>query len=234
MRALVADDHSIVRLALRHVLAELDPDVEVLQASDADEALAHLKDGPVDLVLIDVFMPHADESFIGRAVAAAAPAPVVVFTMSEDPRLAQAAIAAGARGFVPKTTSDALIINILRLIQAGGLYLPPTLTLASAHTMDRAASAGARRALGLSSNEPLSQVALNDPAPSRLQQLTPRQYQVLELLAEGMSNADIGDRLGLNLSTVKSHVTGVLRALDVNSRTQAVLAFKQSHWRPSA
>ncbi|MFA7430824.1 MAG: response regulator transcription factor [Rhodospirillaceae bacterium] len=232
MRALVADDHSIVRLALRHVLAELDPAIAVVQASDADEAMACLKGGPVDLALIDIFMPHADESFIGRIVAAAAPAPVVVFTMSEDPRLAQAAIAAGARGFIPKTTSDGLIINILRLIQAGGLYLPPTLTLASAQAMDHTASTGARRALGLSGNEPLSKVALNEPAASRLQQLTPRQYQVLELLAQGMSNADIGIQLRLNLSTVKSHVTGVLRALHVNSRTQAVLAFKQSSWRP--
>lgn len=234
MRALIADDHSIVRLALRHILVELDPKVEFLEAGDAAQVFSYLADAdrkgpPVDLILTDIAMPHSDDTYIARLVKAAAPAPVIVLTVSEDPRVAQAAIAAGARGFVPKSTAEGLIVNILRLILAGGLYLPPTLTLASANEAERNASSGARRALGLSGDGPLSQVNLDGAPAIRLPQLTPRQRQVLELMSEGMSNADIGQRLGLNLSTVKSHVTGVLRALNVNSRTQAVLAFKQGH-----
>lgn len=234
MRALIADDHSIVRLALRHILTELDPSVEFLEAADANQAFTYLADAdrtgpPVDLILSDIFMPHSDDTYVARLVKAAAPAPVVILTVSEDPRVAQAAIAAGARGFVPKSTAEGLIVNILRLILAGGLYLPPTLTLASASDAEHCASTGARRALGLSGEGPLSQVNLDSAPAARLPQLTPRQRQVLELMSEGMSNADIGQRLGLNLSTVKSHVTGVLRALNVNSRTQAVLAFKQAH-----
>ncbi|MGC2857517.1 response regulator transcription factor [Novispirillum sp. DQ9] len=230
MRALVADDHSVVRLALRHILADLDPAVEVSEAADASEVLSALAAAPVDMAIIDIFMPSGGIDFVSRIVAAAAPAPVVVFTMSEDPRHAQAAIAAGARAFVPKTTAEGLIVNILRLVLAGGIYLPPAMTLASASDAER--GSGARRALGLPGDGPLSQVDLAGSPSGRLPQLTPRQHEVLELMAQGLSNADIGARLGLNLSTVKSHVTGVLRALNVSSRTQAVLAFKRTEWSP--
>lgn len=265
MRVLVADDHAVVRLALRYILAELDAAIEIQEAADARDALAALSAGPVDLVISDLFMPHAGPDYLRRLVKAAAPAPVVAFTVSENTQHAQAALTAGARGFVPKTTGASLIVNILRLILAGGVYLPPAMSLAAstdrepAHdrtSNDRTSgartsgdrSSGARRALGLPGDGPLSEVDLapNEWAPAewaqpdgsrssagRLPQLTPRQLEVLELLAQGLSNADIGARLGLNLSTVKSHVTGVLRALNVSSRTQAVLAFKQADWPPS-
>lgn len=260
MRALVADDHAVVRLALRYILAELDAAIEIQEAADARDALAALSAGPVDLVISDLFMPHAGPDYLRRLVKAAAPAPVVAFTVSENTQHAQAALTAGARGFVPKTTGASLIVNILRLILAGGVYLPPAMSLAAstdrepAHdrtSNDRTSNdrtSGARRALGLPGDGPLSEVDLapNEWAPAewaepdgsrspagRLPQLTPRQLEVLELLAQGLSNADIGARLGLNLSTVKSHVTGVLRALNVSSRTQAVLAFKQADWPSS-
>lgn len=255
MRVLVADDHAVVRLALRYILAELDAAIEIQEAADARDALAALSAGPVDLVISDLFMPHAGPDYLRRLVKAAAPAPVVAFTVSENTQHAQAALTAGARGFVPKTTGASLIVNILRLILAGGVYLPPAMTLAASADREPAhdrssgdRSSGARRALGLPGDGPLSEVDLapNEWAPAewaqpdgsrssagRLPQLTPRQLEVLELLAQGLSNADIGARLGLNLSTVKSHVTGVLRALNVSSRTQAVLAFKQADWPSS-
>lgn len=223
MRVLVADDHSVIRLALRHILIELDPGVEIHEAANGQVAFDSLANAPVDLVVCDLFMPQADSDFVHRMVEAAKPAPVVIFSASENPRHAQSAITSGARGFVPKTTGEALIVNILRLILAGGIYLPPAMTMAS--------SSGITDQGGGS----LSQIDLGH-APSHaihLPALTPRQFEVLELLAQGLSNADIGNRMGLNLSTVKSHVTGVLRALNVSSRTQAVLAFKQGDWRSS-
>lgn len=232
MRALLADDHSIVRMALKHILKDLDPNVQVVEAADADQALKRLNESPVDLAVIDLAMPFADARFIPAAVGAAAPAPVVVFSMNEDPRVAQASISQGAKAFIPKSTSDSLIPNILRLVLAGGIYLPPELAGCGIPPGADGASSGARRALGLPDSAPLSQVSLDSGPALRLDHLTRRQYQVLELLAEGLSNNEIGERLGLNLSTVKSHVTGVLRALNVHSRTQAVLAFKQSEWSP--
>lgn len=232
MRALVIDDHSIIRMALKHILSELTPDLDLVQAANGREALARLDDAvvPFDLIITDLYMPEGGIPLVARLVDRAEPAPVVVFTVSEEASDVRDALAAGARAYVPKTTEDPLIISILRLVMAGGTYVPPLL---SGLTGEEPASPQAPpRQMGYQPMSGGNLAVAERPATATqtLPPLTRRQHQVLELLAEGMSNAAIGQRLGLNLSTVKSHVTGVLRALNVSSRTQAVLAFKQSEW----
>lgn len=222
MRVLIADDHSIVRSGLSYLVAELADPVTAETATSMqqlDELLA--RDESVDLVIMDLHMP----GFTGlpdleRVVSKVAPAPVVVFSMVDSPDEMRSVLGCGVRAYVPKSTDDSLFVNILRLVMAGGTYVPPVLG------MSGDAAVGGRLALvSLTPDRPAGGLARR-PAP--FDQLTRRQLEVLDLMALGLSNQDIGDRLGLNLSTVKTHVTGVLKALGVESRTQAVLLVKES------
>lgn len=208
MQVLIADDHSIVRSGLTHLVGELDEQATVVAATSFGQVAAILDQGTsFDLIVMDLRMPGLgglDE--VEALVRRVAPVPVAVFSMIESPDEMRAVLSRGVRAFIPKSTDDVLVVNILRLVMAGGSYVPPVLG------MPGGAAATASRAT----------------APSLFDGLTRRQLEVLDLLAQGLSNQDIGERLGLNLSTVKTHVTGVLKALGVGSRTQAVLLVKES------
>lgn len=222
MRVLIADDHSIVRSGLSYLVAELADPVTAETATSMqqlDELLA--RGEAVDLVIMDLHMP----GFTGlpdleRVVAKVAPAPVVVFSMVDSPDEMRSVLGCGVRAYVPKSTDDGLFVNILRLVMAGGTYVPPVLGMTG-----ETGGAGRPALVSLAPERPAGGLARR-PAP--FDQLTRRQLEVLDLMAQGLSNQDIGDRLGLNLSTVKTHVTGVLKALGVESRTQAVLLVKES------
>lgn len=222
MRVLIADDHSIVRSGLSYLVAELADPVTAETATSMqqlDELLA--RGEAVDLVIMDLHMP----GFTGlpdleRVVAKVAPAPVVVFSMVDSPDEMRSVLGCGVRAYVPKSTDDGLFVNILRLVMAGGTYVPPVLGMTG-----EAVGAGRPALVSLAPERSAGGLARR-PAP--FDQLTRRQLEVLDLMAQGLSNQDIGDRLGLNLSTVKTHVTGVLKALGVESRTQAVLLVKES------
>lgn len=209
MKVLIADDHSIVRSGLTHLVGELDGEAEVVAATNFGQ-LNQLLDGagPFDLIIMDLRMPGLgglDE--VETVVTRVAPVPVVVFSMIDSPDEMRAVLSRGVRAFIPKSTDDVLVVNILRLVMAGGSYVPPVLGMPG---------------IGLPS-------AVKPPhQPSVFDGMTRRQLEVLDLLAQGLSNQEIGERLGLNLSTVKTHVTGVLKALGVGSRTQAVLMVKES------
>lgn len=209
MQVLIADDHSIVRSGLTHLVGELDEQATVVAATSFGQVGAILDQGTsFDLIVMDLRMPGLgglDE--VEALVKRVAPVPVAVFSMIESPDEMRAVLSRGVRAFIPKSTDDVLVVNILRLVMAGGSYVPPVLGMpgaGSAATATRAA------------------------APSVFDGLTRRQLEVLDLLTQGLSNQDIGERLGLNLSTVKTHVTGVLKALGVGSRTQAVLLVKET------
>lgn len=207
MQVLIADDHSIVRSGLAHLVGELDGQVTVTTATSFGQLCAALDRGQdVDLIIMDLRMPDLGGlPDVGALVRRVAPVPVVVFSMVDSPEEMRAVLSLGVRAFIPKSTDDVLVLNILRLVLAGGSYVPPVLGMAGGGAAAPAAA----------------------PA-SVFDGLTRRQLEVLDLLAQGLSNQEIGDRLGLNLSTVKTHVTGVLKTLGVGSRTQAVLLVKES------
>lgn len=218
MKVLLADDHSIVRTALKYILSELSDELDVVEArnvADIHSALAVHSDG-FDLVMMDLRMPGMDGSTqaIAEIVEAVKGTPVCVFTVSEDLDEMRAVLAGGVRAYIPKTTDDGLIATILKLVLSGGSYVPPVL-------------GGAAVTLGSAPTQQLSKTP-DRVAKDLFPELTRRQREVLILLAEGLSNQEIGDRLDLNLSTVKSHVTAILRTLNVENRTQAVLKYQRA------
>lgn len=208
MQVLIADDHSIVRSGLTHLVGELNEEARVDAATSLDQLNQMLSDsGPYDLIIMDLRMPGMSGlDDVEELVRRVAPIPVVVFSMIESPDEMRQVLSRGVRAFIPKSTDDVLVVNILRLVLAGGSYVPPVL--------------GMPGMTGAPAAKPQQ--------PSVFDGMTRRQLEVLDLLAQGLSNQEIGERLGLNLSTVKTHVTGVLKALGVGSRTQAVLLVKES------
>ena len=208
MKVLVVDDHPLIREALRQVLKALDQDIEHVDAATAEEALVAAGKGDAfDLILLDLALPDADGFDVLRELRERHPSfPIVVLSATEQAETVIRAIDAGAMGFIPKTSSNELLLNALRLVMAGGVYLPgevlrhsPEPKLAS---RPAAATEVSYRHLGL----------------------TQRQAQVLALLVHGKPNKIICRELNLAEGTVKIHVTAILKALGVSNRTQAVVA----------
>jgi DNA-binding NarL/FixJ family response regulator len=209
MKLLVVDDHSLIREAVRHVMQALAESVTVFAEADCDEGFVVAdREGELELLLLDF---NLRSSLTGVAAIKAwrqrHPAlPVVVLSSAEHQATVLAAMAAGAAGFIPKASSNEVMLSALRLVLAGGKYLPAEVLAREAGSMG-ATSAQAAEATSVDSLG-----------------LSPRQLQVLQLIARGMPNKIICSELGLAERTVKAHVTEVLRALGVSSRTQAALA----------
>lgn len=206
MKILVVDDHPLVRDAMSQLVAQLGGDIAVLQAPDCaaglEAARAH---SDIDLVLLDLNLPGlrgipALERFRQDHPAT----PVVIVSMFRDRETVNEAIRLGAMGFIPKSSSRETIVNALRLILAGSVYVPPEAAPGENGREDAPPLVHARSATELG--------------------LTPRQGQVLALLMKGRSNKHICRDLGLAERTVKAHMSAVLNALKVTSRTQAVIA----------
>jgi DNA-binding NarL/FixJ family response regulator len=207
VRALIVDDHPLVREAVANVLRGLDPAVEIAVAGDCDGGLAlAARGGEVDLLLLDLDLPGLSGIPALKRWRSHYPSvPVVVVSASDDPPTVLAAINGGAAGYIPKSSSNEVMREALRLVLAGGRYLPPQLL---------EPAAGATRSSNARRQAIRSVEALG---------LTERQIAVLRLVAKGAPNKVICRELGLAERTVKAHVTAVLRSLNVSSRTQAAL-----------
>ena len=210
MKILVVDDHPLVRDAIATILKDLTPALTVLEAGDAATGLFLAREHPdLDLVLLDLNLPGVRDFDALDALRREQPAmPVVILSMFQDRKTVQGAIQRGAMGFIPKASSKQVILQAARLVLAGGVCLPPE-TLS-----DTQASTAAR---------PFEPPGAGVHAAGELR-LTARQRQVLALIMRGESNKQICRALGLAERTVKVHVTAVLTALKVASRTQAVVA----------
>jgi DNA-binding NarL/FixJ family response regulator len=211
---IVADDHPLFRNALGHTIGQAQPGARILEAGSLDEVLAAMDAaGEVDLVLFDLKMPGS-RGFSGLMyLRAQYPAqPVCVVSASEDPATIRSALALGASGFIPKSASTEAIAEAIAAILAGGEWLPPGLDLAG---------------------EPDPQEELM----RRLKSLTPQQVRVLMMLSEGLLNKQIAFELGVSEATVKAHVSAILQKLEVENRTQAVLAagrIEAGQWQSAA
>ncbi len=214
LKLLVADDHPLFRAGLKHLLDRLADRVEIVEAGSADQAFEHLAAGDdFDLVLMDLIMPGMSGYESLRQICDRVPGtPVVVVSVKEGADDVRLAIDAGATGYIPKSSSPEVLINALKLVFSGGVYLPPNLLSAASPDADWQA---------------MSRVK-SFPARGALARLTPRQREVLALMAEGKSNKEIAKELGLAAGTVKIHVSSIFKALNVNNRTLAVIAARES------
>ena len=208
MKILVVDDHPLVRDAMFHVLSQLAESVTLLDACDCASGLAQARAHPdIDLVLLDLNLPgtrgfEALDQFHSQHPML----PVVILSMVRDRESVLQAIRHGAMGFIPKVADREVIVGAARLVLSGGLYLPP-------EVMGEDGPGGGTA--GWSGTEPRSLADLG---------LTPRQGEVLSLVMLGRTNKEICRDLGLAERTVKMHVTAILTALKVSTRTQAVIA----------
>jgi DNA-binding NarL/FixJ family response regulator len=209
MKILVVDDHPLVREAMAELVTHLGSAVDVLQAPDCAAALALARMHPdLDLVLLDLNLPGLrGVPALVRFRSEHPSAPVVVISAFRDHDTITQVIRHGAVGFIPKSSGRDTIVNALRLVLAGSVYVPPEAALPDAPD-------GAPMQAGLQTH---------GMSPADLG-LTPRQAQVLGLLMKGRANKEICRDLGLAERTVKGHLTAVLNALRATSRTQAVIA----------
>ena len=227
MKVLLIDDHPLILAALQQVIRGLGDDVTVVGADSAKAARQTLKkDAAFDLVLLDLQLGDADGFEVLAEFRASWPGlPVVVVSASDRAADVIRAIDLGAMGFVPKRSSNELLFEALRQVMSGGIYVPP-MTLGG----ERGAAPPPRSdGDTVPSFMQRSAGPADHPAQPSLATLglTPRQTDVLALLLQGKPNKLIARELRLSVETVKDHVAAVLRALNVESRTQAVLAVGQ-------
>lgn len=214
MKILIVDDHPLIREALRHVLRVLDDKFVLLEAQNYAEAVAAAdSNSDLNLILLDLGLPDIDGFDALSKLREQYPGvPIVVLSASEQAETVMRAIDAGAMGFIPKTSSNRLLIDALRQVMSGIVFLPPEILQQHQGAPEPALR---RAAQARQSGEALSPRDIG---------LTARQADVLALLIQGKSNKLICRDLNLAEGTVKIHVTGILKALNVSNRTQAVIA----------
>jgi DNA-binding NarL/FixJ family response regulator len=211
VKILVVDDHHLIRDGLRPLLEELSDGqaVQVFEAATLAEGLEVARREPdLDVALVDLGLPDAQGYESISTLRTQHPSvPVVVMSGEDEPRVVREALDHGAIGFIPKSSGSRVILGALRLVLSGGTYIP-------------------REAIGgdLKKTTPARDVGAPAHNDEPVLGLTPRQAQVLKLILAGKSNKAIGRDLDLAEGTVKNHVAAVLKALDVTTRTQAVIA----------
>jgi len=193
----LADDHELVREGIRMVL-EAEPDIEVVaQASDADTAARYVLGHKPTVLVLDLSMPGTPSlELIPRMLESSPSTAVIVVTMQNEPAFARQALRAGARGFVVKQSAAAELVSAVRAVLGGETYINPNL--------------GAR-------------MAAEPPAPDGPpDDLTPREVEVLGLLALGYMNPEIADRLVLSVRTVETHRANIQRKTGLSTRAELV------------
>ena len=199
---LIADDHPLFRAALRGAAQEAARDIRTLEAGTLDQVLAVLEATPeVDLVLLDLHMP-GNHGLAGlAAIRAQFPAvAVVLVSANEDPQVVRRALDHGAAGYIPKSAGLDDMRDAIRSVLDCEEWLPPAL----------------RQAVARARSEPG-----DADLAARLASLTPQQFRVLTLVADGLLNKQIADRLDVQERTVKAHLTAIFEKLGARNRTQA-------------
>ncbi|MGX5357610.1 response regulator [Kocuria sp. KH4] len=214
IRVLLADDHALVRSGFAMVLS-VEDDIEVVaQAADGAAAVAAARDGAVDVALLDVQMPVMDGIEATRRIVGTGCAKVVIVTTFDREDYLFDALAAGASGFLLKNADPDDLVEAVRAVAGGHALLAPEATLRVIRAL----------AADVSPAAPEPAPAPPDPAQQRIvATLTEREHEVLRLVSEGLSNAEIAQRLFLGPATVKTHVSNILAKTGSRDRVQAVV-----------
>lgn len=206
MKVLLVDDHPLFRQGLKFILDDLHSELEFFEAGDFSKAVGFDDGADFDLILLDYHLAgevseHASLVAIREAYPSAA---IVVLSSEDDPQIILSAVDSGASGFIPKSSTPEILMAALKLVLAGGVYLPP-------------------EAYHLA---PKTSVAPEPPTPVQgntlLSLLSERQAETLMAAIRGKPNKIIARELGIAEGTVKAHLSAAFRLLDVKNRTEAV------------
>lgn len=212
MNILVADDHALVRRGLIEFLKASEPGWKFQEGSSFPEVEAHARDGQIELTIMDLNMPGMQGATSLRTLRTLAPGMrIIVLTAQDDRTTILECLGAGVHGYLPKSGETTQILDALRVVVAGGVYVPPMLSQVQQEEPAAVAT-------------PASPVAtapvLNSQDALRL---SGRQQQVLRLLAEGRSTKDIARLLDLGIGTVKVHLAAIYRTLGARNRMEAIV-----------
>ena len=205
---LIADDHPLFRAALRGAAVDAVDELQVREAGSLDEVLGILESGTdIDLVLLDLHMP-GNHGLAGlAAIRAQHPGvAVVVVSANDDPRVVRRALDHGAAGYLPKSSGLDELRDAIRAVLACEQWLPPALRAAVSRTRSDSGDAD---------------------LAARLASLSPQQFRVLTLVAQGLLNKQIADRLDVQERTVKAHLSAIFERLGVRNRTQAGVVLRE-------
>ncbi|MDP3457313.1 response regulator transcription factor [Methyloversatilis sp.] len=207
MQVMIIEDQPLVVEGLRSVLTGMDSEPDIRCALLASRALSMLRSGlRPDLVLLDLNLPDAGGTSLLTELRQEFPdVPVVVISAQDDRDTITRAIDQGAMGFISKSSNTAILVSALQLVMKGGIYLP-------------------QQVLDSHGGDHLPQAHIQDLADIGM---TPRQIEVLTLMIEGMPNKLICRELGISDGTCKTHISAILRLLDVRNRTQAIFALSK-------
>lgn len=207
VKAIIADDHPLFRTALRQAAEQSIPDGDLLEAQSMGETLSMIQENPeVEIVLLDLNMPGS-EGFSGLTRLRTCFPDILVIMVSalEDAAIVRRAIDLGASAYIPKSADLDTITKVINLVLDGEQWVPDYLSEAVE---------------ALDNNE-------EQAFAEKLSHLTPQQYRVLELIADGLLNKQIAFEINVQETTIKQHVSAILRKLGVNNRTQAGILFQQ-------
>lgn len=201
-RVVIVEDHALTRAGLRTALGA-DPQIDVVgEAADGLEGLRVIEETKPDVAVIDIGLPGIDGIELTRRLRnAATPARIVILTIQDLDTEILAALAAGADAYCVKASEPSGVVTAVKVAADGGAYFDPNI----AHVV--------LRALG----------SPKSPTPPKDSPLTPRELEILRLIADGVGNVEIAERLHLGLGTVKGHVRDILEKLSASDRTQAAV-----------
>jgi len=231
VRVLLVDDQPLLRMGFRLILEGEDDLCIVGEASNGAEAVRHVRELAPDVVLMDVRMPVLDGIEATRAIAASgSDAKIIILTTFDLDEYAFAALRAGASAFLLKDVAPAELASAVRVVASGDAVVAPRVTQRLLETYVRGAGgmdpAGTGGAAGQHAGADGGQPAGSPARPTRdplLEDLTPRENEMLGAMAEGLSNAEIAHRYFLSEATVKTHVRRILTKLHLRDRVQAVV-----------
>ena len=213
MKILIADDHELFLKGLELILKDFDTSTNIVKAKSYTDIFKLIEqERDFDLILTDLAMPGAQWLDALQKIHQSLPeTPVIILSAVFDKEIVQKTIDLGAAGYIPKTSSNAVIISAVNLVLSGGVYIPAELlqdTLQNDFNMLKE----------------IENIPENKELSEKVKILTPRQIDVLRLIAKGKSNKQIAFDLGLSEGTVKLHITAILKLLNVYNRTGAVVA----------
>jgi DNA-binding NarL/FixJ family response regulator len=217
MKVLIVDDHALIREALHTVFTQLEREAVIFEASNGHQAMHIVEEHPdISLILLDIKLPDRDGFAVLRELRDRyATIAIIILSSSGDQETVRRAFKLGALGFIPKTTEREVMLNAIELVLSGGIYIPSEILEHEGATAPRLTNGSAICA-----------------SPKGLG-LTDRQIEVLALLMKGKSNKVIAKTLNMAVPTVKNHITVVLKALSVTSRTEAVIKVGKMGWELS-